>query len=377
MVEPLSIVGATASIIGIIDVVARAVVTLHSLYALWKESDLFLLQFTSQLIALNNALTKIKEWMNDVHDETHYLLDIDLGMILHCCQSLASKLEAALDDLQSTNTPQTMATKAKIMLSNGVLEQISRMIERQTGALVLLLTACNTKMLADQQRLLKVPETRKIFEQVREDSASLIVHRDSMSLRSSITDNLSKLSMVFDFDTELLSTRAYVPTVRKTLKRSIQFGLPRRQIPRTLAIGKVRDLRNVDHPVVPELPESSKPPKPSVSPWWPDWPASPLSNSMEVMITTQISVTEFRWEEAETESLPGFHVTSPLREESENESPPANESNPGNGFLVKALDGETMPIPNLHLTLDNWTNEPTVPILGELLLWVTIEYSVG
>lgn len=51
---------------------------------------------------------------------------------------------------------------------------------------------------------------------------SLLVHRDSSSFVSRWTDNLSKLSHVFEFDKEVLSTRVYENVFRNTFKRSIR-----------------------------------------------------------------------------------------------------------------------------------------------------------
>lgn len=51
---------------------------------------------------------------------------------------------------------------------------------------------------------------------------SLLVLRDSASFVSKWTDNLSKLSYTFDFDTELLSSWVYRRMFRESLKQSIR-----------------------------------------------------------------------------------------------------------------------------------------------------------
>lgn len=61
------------------------------------------------------------------------------------------------------------------------------------------------------------------MESIRKDSASLIVHSDRSSLLTSYTDNLSKLSVRFDFDGELFSSKVYESVFRGPVKRSLRF----------------------------------------------------------------------------------------------------------------------------------------------------------
>jgi hypothetical protein len=54
------------------------------------------------------------------------------------------------------------------------------------------------------------------------DSASLFVHRDSASLISQWTDNLSKLSAVFSFDRELFVSKVYERAIRGSVKKALR-----------------------------------------------------------------------------------------------------------------------------------------------------------
>lgn len=69
-----------------------------------------------------------------------------------------------------------------------------------------------------QKSLLEKASSRKTFKKVAADSASLLAHRDSSSLLSYYTDNHSKWSVVFDFDREVLGSKAYERAVRSALK---------------------------------------------------------------------------------------------------------------------------------------------------------------
>jgi guanine nucleotide-binding protein G(i) subunit alpha len=57
---------------------------------------------------------------------------------------------------------------------------------------------------------------------VKIDSASLFVHRDTASLVSQWTDNLSKLSAVFSFDRELFVSKVYERVLRGSVKEALR-----------------------------------------------------------------------------------------------------------------------------------------------------------
>jgi len=144
MADPISIFGAAASVISIIDVLARTIGTIHSLMGQWNDADLALLSLTSQLAALRAALEKIKEWMEDGIDELHHQLVLDLGTSINCCQMLASKIYSELAELQkSPSGSLATAAKAKFLLKSNGMTELQSMIDRQTSSLTLLLTACN------------------------------------------------------------------------------------------------------------------------------------------------------------------------------------------------------------------------------------------
>jgi hypothetical protein len=76
--------------------------------------------------------------------------------------------------------------------------------------------------MAEQSRLLEKPRTRRVLQRVKVDSASLFVHRDSSSFKSKMTDNLSKMSVVFDFDPEVFSSGVYHRVFRGSLKHRLR-----------------------------------------------------------------------------------------------------------------------------------------------------------
>ncbi len=64
MLEPLTITGTGAAVVGIIEPITNALSTLHDLRGQWKQADLTLVNLEVQLLALKTALGQIEEWLN-------------------------------------------------------------------------------------------------------------------------------------------------------------------------------------------------------------------------------------------------------------------------------------------------------------------------
>jgi hypothetical protein len=83
MADPLVIVGAAASVPGVVEILDKAASTLHELYNHWKElkeADFIPINFIAPtpFIALESALGRLQEWMNTDMDEPHHQLVMDL-----------------------------------------------------------------------------------------------------------------------------------------------------------------------------------------------------------------------------------------------------------------------------------------------------------
>jgi guanine nucleotide-binding protein G(i) subunit alpha len=70
--------------------------------------------------------------------------------------------------------------------------------------------------------MLEKTSTRKIFKRVKDDTSSLYVQRDSTSIYSRCTDNLSKISKMFEFDRELFISKVYEKALRGSLKDTVE-----------------------------------------------------------------------------------------------------------------------------------------------------------
>ncbi|KAF2108860.1 G-protein alpha subunit-domain-containing protein [Lophiotrema nucula] len=223
MADPISILGATASVVQIIDVLVRSVSTINSLTDQWKDADIALLSFTTQLITLKAAIEEIRDWMEINSHDLHHQLVMDLDGAIQCCKVLTDRIDR---ELQSLGAPTLhgrlgFTSRSRILMKGKKMTDIQKMIETQTSALMLLLMACNSKTLGAQCNTLSQTSTRKIFTSMKQDSASLIVLYDDASMITSWSDNLSKLSAMFDFDAELFASKVYASVIRNPLKLSL------------------------------------------------------------------------------------------------------------------------------------------------------------
>ncbi|KAH7392969.1 hypothetical protein BKA66DRAFT_567694 [Pyrenochaeta sp. MPI-SDFR-AT-0127] len=230
MAEILGIISSVGAIANIIEATSKVIVTANDIHARWNDIDLTLLSFTAQLTAFRAALRRVQEWMDNEAQEQHHQLVMDLESTLSCCAALIARIETLFSDwLVSDVRPSSAASRWKFVLKNKGMDSVLKLVERQTNTLTLLLTACNCKTISEQQGLLEKPKTRSALQRARADSLSLFVHRDTESLRSQVTDNLSKMSLVFDFDPEIFSSSPYHRVFRGSLKHFLRQQQPQQQ----------------------------------------------------------------------------------------------------------------------------------------------------
>jgi guanine nucleotide-binding protein G(i) subunit alpha len=70
--------------------------------------------------------------------------------------------------------------------------------------------------------MLEKTSTRRVIKRIKDDASSLYVQRDSMSIYSRCTDNLSKISKMFEFDRELFVSKVYEKALRGSLKDTVE-----------------------------------------------------------------------------------------------------------------------------------------------------------
>ena len=80
----------------------------------------------------------------------------------------------------------------------------------------------SSKSITKQQEILGNPNLRKRISTMQKDTTSLLSMVDSASYLSRRSEGSSKLSMLFDFDDDLFTSRPYKALIRKTVKLSIR-----------------------------------------------------------------------------------------------------------------------------------------------------------
>jgi guanine nucleotide-binding protein G(i) subunit alpha len=89
--------------------------------------------------------------------------------------------------------------------------------------------------------MLDKTSTRKIFKRVKDDTSSLYVQRDSTSIYSRCTDNLSKISKMFEFDRELFISKVYEKALRGSLKNTVENMRREQQQPYVIITAEERN----------------------------------------------------------------------------------------------------------------------------------------
>ena len=236
--DPCTILGAAGALANVIDVLGKTLRGINDLRCQWRDADLSVLTLESQLSALGTALVRIQQWTEASDGEIHHQLVMDLDSSVACCRLLVDKIDAEVSQFRYTNNMLQASSRFRLLLKTKDFEKVQVMIERQTGALGLLLMACNTYVfffynfmaegfadstrtaLTEQKALLEQRPVRKALLKMQSDSASLIVHRDGDSRITSRTmaSMVSRLSEMFDFDTELFSTTIYRTWMKGVVK---------------------------------------------------------------------------------------------------------------------------------------------------------------
>ena len=143
VMDPVTVIGAAGAAADIVKSLNSMINSLHTLYTRWKGADFLFLNMVTQLTALKAALNKIHEWMLSDTDDAHHQLVIDLDSSLKCCQMLVSRIEHQLSEMHLNGAGLDAASKVKLTVGGKSMEEVQKMLERQTSALTLLLTACN------------------------------------------------------------------------------------------------------------------------------------------------------------------------------------------------------------------------------------------
>lgn len=144
MAELLAVVGSVGAIINIIDGASKIISVIHNLQHQWHDADLTALSLASQLSAFRAALRRIHEWLDSEVPAAHHQLIMDLDETLSFCNLLIIQVEdLSLGWEKLLEDPKSIASRWKVTFGNKDLDKVLVLVERQTNALTLLLSACS------------------------------------------------------------------------------------------------------------------------------------------------------------------------------------------------------------------------------------------
>ncbi|RHZ72801.1 hypothetical protein CDV55_108496 [Aspergillus turcosus] len=202
---------------GIWDLAGKSLKHLFSLQRKLKDSGFHLQIISSQIVAVNAAITHIQSWLDTYTADTCLANGVaeDLKLSLNGCSSLLAIFSEQVADLDSGHDALSWTDRVKFVWNETELKNYRDMLRDQVQALSLLLQVVKLPTTSEQMSLLTVVDNQKIIQRARDDSTSLIQLRDTdtlysiNSLRDNNNDDLERLSMSFDFDSEVFQSRAY------------------------------------------------------------------------------------------------------------------------------------------------------------------------
>ena len=144
--DPITAIGLVGSVVNIIDVVAKCLVTLKNLQAHWQYADWTVTAIIGQLTTLKAALGQISEWISTdlAAEPQHYSLVLDLEDALQSCKTLILFIDGRLSHLEWKDVDSlTYQSRLKAILSDHAVKECINHLHNQSSALGLLLTALN------------------------------------------------------------------------------------------------------------------------------------------------------------------------------------------------------------------------------------------
>lgn len=151
--DPASIIGISGFALQVAGSLGKTILALNGILDRWNGTELFAFSLRTQLGALRAALLAIHQIINTTADTTYYALQLEINASLTCCQMLLSKIDEFISDITLDVSDESSLAgriprldfkgKAKVIFAGSTMEEVLRMVDRQTNSLNLLLTACN------------------------------------------------------------------------------------------------------------------------------------------------------------------------------------------------------------------------------------------
>lgn len=142
--DPVSVAGLTASLLGTVNIIAKSVGFLASLQSKYRQADLTVSLLIGQLSTLQSALNQISEWVTVslVAVSRYEQLVSDLTISVEGCRVLLLRLDDRITSFKR-NKANTLVfrDKARLLWAENDTSLYLSLLNNQITALNLLLTA--------------------------------------------------------------------------------------------------------------------------------------------------------------------------------------------------------------------------------------------
>ncbi|KAG8529514.1 uncharacterized protein KY384_006151 [Bacidia gigantensis] len=223
--ELVSLLGAAASAITVVQLCADCLHRLGRLKDRYKNADLSLRLLATQLSTLLTALRQISRLIDDSQRDIISQIVPELITSLDSCKLLIETLNNRLARLElSVDKGLTFRKKTQALWGERERSDFSNLLGHNVAALQLLLTALQCRSQSEQMTLLEQSASRQTIYRARDETSSLLWLHDDEShdtRRSVCTQNSELLDLSFVFDQEVFSSRAYFTTMKSNMKKAV------------------------------------------------------------------------------------------------------------------------------------------------------------
>ncbi|KAK5132120.1 hypothetical protein LTR08_000371 [Meristemomyces frigidus] len=222
--DPVTAISMVSGISGAVQNIALLILRIRNFCQQVKVANVYLVGLIAQLNTIKSALEQIDILMQTGKYDYQVQMDLDLAI-------QASELHIALLDKQlvqfktKRKDPYALRVQSKIrtVFESDGMEACCTRLDRQANALNLLITVLTSRTITEQKTMLQRSKSRKVFDQVREDAASMHVLTDSDSFTTARRNPgplAAKLPWRrFDFDNEVSDSRAYQSRINRPTRR--------------------------------------------------------------------------------------------------------------------------------------------------------------
>ncbi|MCJ1477108.1 Ankyrin-2 [Lambiella insularis] len=286
----MEVLGTTVTVASLVTSVATLATTLTTLRERYKYAALNITLVTSSLLVIKAALEQIKEWRSTTAEKTRssQQLDRDLQISLESCALVVAVIERKLSETDLLRP--SIVDKVRYMNLDAIYKDFAAHLDGQIRALQLILTIFQCRSISEQNEKLDQQETRSVFQQVQDSTASLqLEERDLQDAASILSENPS---VNLDVDVILMNHPLYQRVYKN---QNLKYYKPLPSLKRTISRKPLGHAKSKSADYV-ERPKTTH----SVDPFFEQYAALPFLGVPFKGESPRFAVEEFHGEEGFT-----------------------------------------------------------------------------